>query len=99
MQARIGSPLREFLDYDGGAAACGAVRIEGGTIVDANPAAACRARGVQPGAARTTVDALGIPAQRCWLYSRSPDDGYYRARVVCFQADRVAIVIRRWMRE
>jgi hypothetical protein len=42
---------------------------------------------------------LGVPLRRCWLYSRSPDAGYYRARAVCFEGNRVARVIRRWMRE
>jgi inner membrane protein len=35
----------------------------------------------------------------CWLYSASPDDGYFRARAVCFEDGRVSGVIRRWLRE
>jgi inner membrane protein len=98
VQARIGPPLREFLDYGRGQT-CDAVRLDAGIVVEARPVDLCRAHGVHPGAARAAVEALGVPAQRCWLYSRSPDAGYYRARAVCFEKDRVAIVIRRWMRE
>lgn len=39
------------------------------------------------------------PAGSCWLYSRSPDRGYFRARAVCFEAGRVTAVVRRWFRE
>ena len=42
---------------------------------------------------------LGAPEQPCWIYSRSPDRGYFRARAVCFADGRVTAVIRRWIRE
>ena len=42
---------------------------------------------------------LGPPEQPCWVYSRSPDRGYFRARAVCFADGRVIAVIRRWFRE
>ena len=34
----------------------------------------------------------------CWLYSASPDNGYFRARAVCFESERVSAIIRRWVR-
>jgi inner membrane protein len=98
VRARVGPPMREFLDYDR-LDTCGVVRIEGELVADAFPADLCRARGVRPGAPRAVVEALGVPSQHCWLYSRSPDDGYYRARAVCFDDHRVARIIRRWTRE
>jgi hypothetical protein len=98
VRARIGPPMREFLDYDR-VDTCGVVRLEGNLVADAFPADLCRLRGIQPGASRAAVDALGVPSQRCWLYSRSPDNGYYRARAVCFEDNRVARIIRRWMAE
>jgi hypothetical protein len=39
-----------------------------------------------------------MPEAYCWMYSRNPSGGYYRARAVCFENDRVAEVIRRWVR-
>jgi inner membrane protein len=98
VRIRVGPPMREFLDYDR-PDSCGVVRVEGELVADAFPADLCRARGVQPGAPRAIVEALGVPSEHCWLYSRSPDNGYYRARAVCFEDNRVAWVIRRWMRE
>ena len=41
---------------------------------------------------------LGSPERPCWLYSRSPDAGYFRARAVCFGDGRVTGVVRRWVR-
>jgi inner membrane protein len=98
VRARIGPPMSEFLDYDR-LDTCGVVRVEGDLVAAAFPVDLCRARGIQPGSPRASVDALGVPRQRCWPYSRSPDHGYYRARVVCFEDNRVARVIRRWVRE
>jgi hypothetical protein len=70
------------------------------TVVRAQPAVPCRTRGVQPGVSRAAVhQALGLPREACWLYSRNPDGGYFRARAVCFTNGRVKGVIRRWLRE
>lgn len=41
---------------------------------------------------------LGSPERPCWLYSRSPHAGYFRARAVCFSNGRVTGVVRRWVR-
>jgi inner membrane protein len=95
--ARIGPPMWEFLGYDR-SDSCGGVRIEADLVADAFPADRCRARGVQPEAPRASVEAPGVPSLHCWFYSRSPDQGYYRARAVCFERDRVAEIVRRWMR-
>jgi inner membrane protein len=97
VRARLGPPLRQFLDYDR-QDTCGLVIIEGDVVADARPADLCRARGVHPGASRSSVEALGAPRRHCWLYSRSPDAGYYRARAVCFDDGRVATIVRRWTR-
>lgn len=42
---------------------------------------------------------LGPAGRGCWLYSRSPSSGYFRARAVCFANGRVSQVVRRWFRE
>ena len=34
----------------------------------------------------------------CWLYSASPDNGYFRARAVCFESGRVSAIVRRFVR-
>jgi inner membrane protein len=97
---RLGAPLHEFLLYDNRPDACGTVRIQKDTVVLAQPAAPCRTRGVQPGVSHAAVhQALGLPREACWLYSRSADGGYFRARAVCFTDGRVSGVIRRWLRE
>jgi inner membrane protein len=98
VRARLGPPLREFLDYDR-LDTCGGVVVEAGVVSGAQPADLCRAKGVYPGAAGTTVAALGVPVRHCWWYSRSPSGGYYRARIVCFEKQRVTQIIRRWMSE
>ena len=41
---------------------------------------------------------LGSAERPCWLYSRSPGAGYFRARAVCFANGRVAGVVRRWVK-
>jgi len=41
---------------------------------------------------------VGDPNAPCWVYSRSPGNGYFRARAVCFEGGRVAVIIRRWVR-
>ena len=98
VRARLGPPLREFLDYDR-LDTCGGVVVEVGVVSGAQPPDLCRARGVYPGAPGTMVAALGVPVRHCWWYSRSPSGGYYRARIVCFEKQRVAQIVRRWMRE
>ena len=98
VRTRLGSPFREFLDYDR-LDTCGVVFLERDVVTDALPAERCRARGVHPGASRAPVVALGVPARHCWWYSRSPGRGYYRGRIVCFENQRVGQIVRRWMRE
>jgi inner membrane protein len=98
VRTRLGSPLREFLDYDR-RDTCAVVFLEGDVVTHALPPDLCRARGVHAGASRALVTALGVPSRRCWFYSRSPDRSYYRARVVCFENQGVAQVVRRWTRE
>jgi hypothetical protein len=41
---------------------------------------------------------LGSAESPCWLYSRSPDQGYFRGRAVCFSNGRVTVVVRRWVK-
>jgi inner membrane protein len=42
--------------------------------------------------------AVGDAQDRCWVYSRSPSNGYFRARAVCFADGRVSQIVRRWVR-
>jgi hypothetical protein len=97
VRARIGPPLGEYLGYDR-IDTCLEVFLEGDTVSHAWPVEQCRARGVRPGSPRSVIAYLGVPSEHCWLYSRSPDNGYFRARIVCFEDGRVVRVIRRWMR-
>jgi len=41
---------------------------------------------------------IGAAEHPCWVYSRSPRNGYFRARAVCFADGRVEEVIRRWVK-
>ena len=97
VRARLGPPLREFLDYDR-RDTCGVVFVEAGVVSVAQPSDLCSTRGVYPGAPATMVATLGVPVRHCWWYSRSPGAGYYRGRIVCFENQRVGQVVRRWMR-
>jgi inner membrane protein len=100
VQARLGVPFQEVLLYDDRSDTCVAVRVSGDTVSMAAPDEGCRARGVQSGVTRASVTAaLGPPREICWVYSRPPSPGYFRARGVCFTDDRVRIVVRRWIRE
>ena len=42
---------------------------------------------------------LGPAARPCWLCSRSPSRGFFRARAVCFDGGRVSQLVRRWFKE
>jgi hypothetical protein len=100
VHARLGEPYYELLVYEDLPDSCIVVRTQSGAVVFTLFADACSRRGVRPGVTRDAVlRALGAPLQRCWLYSRTPDGGYYRARIVCFEQDRVAAVIRRWVKD
>lgn len=65
-----------------------------------------RLKSIQRGASTTEVRAiLGRPFREvpgfqgmCWIYSRSPDNGYFRALGVCFADDQVINVVHRWIR-
>jgi inner membrane protein len=97
---RLGTPFREYLNYGNGSSHCAAVRVEGGAVAAAQPADLCSAIGIRPGMSRAAVEqTLGSPQDDCWLFSRSPDGGYFRARVVCFTDGRVRTIVRRWFRE
>ena len=100
VRARLGTPFSEFLLFDERPNECGMVRVESEIVAEAQPPDPCSRRGVRPGVARAAVlQALGIPRQSCWVYSRSRDHGYYRARGVCFDSDRVANVVKRWLKD
>lgn len=43
-------------------------------------------------------ETVGSVDRPCWVYSRPPGNGFFRARAVCFEDGRVALVIRRWVR-
>ena len=100
VRVRLGTPFSEFLLFDERPNECGMVRVDSDIVAEAQPPDPCSRRGVQPGVARAAVlQALGIARQSCWFYSRSLDHGYYRARGVCFDSDRVANVVKRWLKE
>ena len=97
---RLSTPFSEFLLFDERSNECGMVRVDSDIVAEAQPPDPCSRRGVQPGVARSAVfEALGIARRSCWFYSRSLDHGYYRARGVCFDSDRVANVVKRWLKE
>jgi inner membrane protein len=98
VERRLGPPMGQFYDYDR-ADGCGVVVIENEIVTRAWPEDHCRADGLQVGGSGAAISALGAPRRHCWLYSRSPDSGYYRARVVCFADGRVTQVIKRYVRE
>src|SRR5687767_93854 len=100
VRSRLGSPFHEFLLYEDAPDTCVVVRINGDVVGMAQPTDLCARRGVQAGDTRAAVhQALGAPLETCWVYSRPPNGGYFRARGVCFTDDRVRMVVRRWMRE
>jgi hypothetical protein len=96
---RLGLPFSELLVYPDLPDVCVVVRIERDAVMSARPPEECKLRGIEPAVSRATVlQALGGPAEACWVYSRSPAGRYYRERAVCFANDRVTGVLRRWFR-
>jgi inner membrane protein len=100
IRQQLGPPLSEFLLYEDRPDACTVLRIDHDTVAMAQGIEACGDRGIKPGVPRAAaVRALGTPRETCWLYSRSPDDGYFRLRAICFADGRVTQVVRRWVRQ
>jgi inner membrane protein len=100
VHARLGPPFYELLVYPDGPDACVTVRVEDDMVASAQPPDACEQRGVAPATSLAALRrALGPPEETCWVYSRSPNRRYFRARAVCFAGDRVNSVVRRWVRE
>jgi inner membrane protein len=100
VHGRLGLPFYELLVYSDLPDVCVAVRIERDAVMSARPSEVCRQRGIEPAVSRATVlQALGGPAEVCWMYSRSPAGRYYRARAVCFANDRVTGLFRGWYRD
>jgi inner membrane protein len=100
VHGRVGTPLREFMFFGDRRDHCAMVRIESQAVAEARPIDPCGIRGVRVGTPReVVVRTLGTPRENCWMYSRSPDRRYYRLRAVCFEGDRVAAVIRRWVKD
>jgi inner membrane protein len=100
VRARLGAPFFEFVAYPDGPEVCVVVGFEEDIVLWTRPADVCRRRGIEPGLSHTAVlEALGEPVETCWVYSRNPGGGFYRARGVCFSNARVTAVVRRWMRE
>lgn len=96
---RLGAPFVEFLFYPDAEDACVQIRIDGDIVREAQPQAACVRHGIRPSVSRQHLYAtLGRPEGSCWLYTRSPDGGYFRGRGVCFDNGRVEQVVRRWIR-
>ena len=100
VRVRLGTPFSEFLLFAERPNECGMVRVDSDIVAEAQPPDPCSRRGVRPGVARAAVlQALGIARRSCWFYSRSLDHGYYRARGVCFASDRVANLVKRWLKD
>jgi inner membrane protein len=100
VHARLGAPLGEVLYYLT-PGACRFVNLESNAVIaralGQPDAAPCRARGIHAGMTRdAVVRALGPPGGTCAIYSRSPSHGYFRARGVCFEDDKVVEVHRMW---
>jgi inner membrane protein len=96
---RLGRPFSEFLFYPAAENACLQIRIDGDIVREALPEAACVRHGIRPSVSRQHMHAtLGMPEGSCWVYSRSPDGGYFRGRGVCFENGRVDQIVRRWIR-
>jgi inner membrane protein len=98
--ARLGRPHVEILTYGAQpATTCAVLFADGNAIVDMQPAAPCRERGITVGMSRDAATRiLGNPAELCWLYSRSPTQTYFRVRAVCFENGRVSNIVRQWFR-
>jgi len=100
VHARLGAPLGEVLYYFT-PGACRFVNLESNAVVaralGQPDTAPCRTRGIHVGMTRDAViRALGPPDGTCAIYSRSPSHGYFRARGVCFERDKVVEVHRMW---
>jgi hypothetical protein len=100
VRERLGPPLYEFMLYSGGGeGACAQIRIDEGLVAGGFPADACSRIGITLKLPRERVEEiLGAPESSCWVYSRSPDNGFFRARGVCFNKGLVDEVVRRWVR-
>ena len=78
---------------------CLLVRFEAGSVAKAHDIDACGTLGIETGMSPRDVNQrLGPPPESCLQYSRSPGDGFFRLRVVCFENATVATVIREWQR-
>jgi inner membrane protein len=100
VRERLGAPFHEFLFYPPTADTCTQIRIDDDAVTVAQPEAACTKRGIRAGMSRQSLyETLGKPEGSCWIYSRSPDGGYFRGRGICFDGGRVDQVARRWIRE
>ncbi len=82
VRARLGPPLNDVwffrAVYPSG---CYAVTLQGDEVVTTRDSERCRRLGVQPSSSRADAErCLGKAAEECWVYTRSRNGGYYRAR-------------------
>jgi inner membrane protein len=97
---RLGPPFYEFLMYEAAEGECAQIRIDQGVVGGGFPANACGSRGIVAKLSRErVVEILGAPDGNCWVYSRPPTGGFFRARGVCFDQGRVDQIVRRWIRD
>jgi inner membrane protein len=76
---------------------CLAVRLQSGVVSSASAREACTSLGIIDGLSSVDVGRrLGAPPESCWQYSRSGSRQHYRLRAVCFRANRVETIVRRW---
>jgi len=76
---------------------CLAVVAEYGFVVFTRDAVACSQAGIDEGTSIGDVDRLvGRAPEWCWAYTWSPSESHFRLRALCFDHDKVSLVIRRW---
>ena len=95
----VGAPFGESWFYVDLPDRCPGAHFEGDVVVGPSWAA-CEKIGVKPGVSRADAERLlgpEPPLDICWRYTRSPGQGRFRLRMVCFMSDRVSVVIRRWI--
>jgi inner membrane protein len=76
---------------------CLVIRFRDARVSVALDRESCDTRGVARGMPPEQVaQRLGLPEESCWNYTTGRGSGHFRARVVCFEAGAVTLVIHRW---
>ncbi|MGB2714265.1 MAG: metal-dependent hydrolase [Vicinamibacterales bacterium] len=101
VHTRLGPPLNQLWFYRSVyPSGCFAVALKDDIVISARDPERCRQLGVRSLISRADAEQqLGRANEVCWVYTRSRNGSYYRAREVCFAGDRVVDVIRQWHRD